>query len=372
MDLTKYRMIKQFEQVELFSAEEYERRLEGMITLMSANDLDRIYFAECSEEGYDRWLTGQELMRAIIVDSDGKLKLTDWSGKVNDIISALTGTKSGRLGIVNPRFMPAMVGDYLADQQISWKDVTIPTALFRAVKSDEEVAAAREAVRIQKNVFYSLPQIIRPGRNIDDVQQEISYLIAEQGGNDIIHAHLICNGPHDEPPDDFGGLHDHLITRNDRFFALIEANGPGYQHCAFGRHLCFGEPSASFSKAVKDAGKVHSYAVSMIKPGENLWEIAVKTANYAHSLGYQLKEQAGWNWMHGMGNYYYEQFALEDVTDRLPLENHIILHAHPLIYRTFPATDKKEEMFILNTYLITENGAEDLIGIPFNIVNLDD
>ena len=115
---------------------------------------------------------------------------------------------------------------------------------------------------------------------------------------------------------------------------------------------------------MENAIKVHNYAVSLMKPNSlSLAQIAVKTRKYANTLGLELRESVGWNWMHGMGAFFYGQYSLEDYTEDLPLQEGIMLHCHPLIYRTFPKLDPnvREGIHLVNTYRIGPGGAEDLV-----------
>ena len=76
--------------------------------------------------------------------------------------------------------------------------------------------------------------------------------------------------------------------------------------------------------------------------------------------------------MHGLGAFFYDQYSLEDYTDELPLQEGLMLHCHPLIYRYFPhlGPDVKEGIHLVNTYRIGPEGAEDLIGTPKDLVVL--
>jgi Xaa-Pro aminopeptidase len=283
-----------------------------------------------------------------------------------------TGAK--RIGMVLPNYMTAELDQALLDQMPDAErvDVSIPIAVARAVKSQEELAAIQESRSVQVKIYDALGQIIRPGRCMRDIEQEVHYLVRQQGGGNVVHAHLICDGPQNQP----SAMHkydDRIVQRGDRFFALMEANGAGGQHICFGRCLTLGEPTPELVKAYDAATKLHQYAVSLMKPGATLGRIAVQTRKYANTLGYEMREHLGWNWMHSLGGYYYEQYALEDYTEDVPIQAGILLHCHPVIYRPFPEIDPfvREEDFVLGAYQVTEQGAKDLIGVPFGIRVLD-
>jgi Xaa-Pro aminopeptidase len=138
----------------------------------------------------------------------------------------------------------------------------------------------------------------------------------------------------------------------------------------------YGEPTPFAMKAISDEIKAHKYAASLMRADgqTTLAQIAVKTRKYINSLGYHLYESVGWNWMHSMGSFMYEQLSLEDYTENVPLEEGIVLHCHPKMYSYY--TDERNrfirrEVFILNTYRITKGDPIDLIGVPFEPVILD-
>ena len=401
-------MVDRYEQVMLYTPAEFRRRIDGICSLMRGKNVDTLFFPECAEEAYDEWLLGKRMLEYMIVRADGTAVGVMWNEtgiadtlletpdprryvamghdsvavcdgirfvdrvsaeKLADLLAA--GTPA-RIGLVLPEQMPALLADAIARvlPRAELVDMTIPVALFRAVKSEEELYVIRQAVNIQKAVFEAMPQLMRPGRRVNDINDEMSYLLMQMGASGVVHASLICNGQQDVPSQGFGGDPDHVVTPGDRFFALMEAAGPGHHHAAFGRHFVIGDLDPAWEKCVADAVRVHQYAVDLMKPDSlTLAQIAVRTRKYSNRLGYTMRESVGWNWMHSMGGYYYEQYSLEDYTEDIPLEENILLHCHPVIYREFPG-GLREDLFILNTYLVTRDGAQDLVGIPMELKSL--
>lgn len=409
MDKRAYKMTSRYEQVELFSPGEYQRRISAVRKVMEEQGVDVALFLECAEEAYDQWLMGRRMLDCMVVPASGELTGILYSefdergldGTELDFsyyrmhkpaepvcdglrfCRPMTGVQLAklvasyrpqRIGLVLPDHMTAELSAGLEEvlPGVQRLDLSIPIATTRAVKSEEELAAIRESRNIQVQIYDALGQMIRPGRNMRSIEQEIHYLVRSLGGSNVVHAHLICDGPQDQP----SYLHkydDHVVEYGDRFFALMEANGPGGQHICFGRSISLGEPSADLVKTYDAATKLHQYAVSLMKPGATLGGIAVKTRKYANTLGYDMREHLGWNWMHSLGGYYYEQYSLEDYTEDVPLKEGVLLHCHPVIYRHFPAIDPYicEEDFVLNSYQVTAEGAKDLIHVPFGIRVLD-
>ncbi len=413
MDRSHWKMVNRYERVDVFSAKEYQRRIEGVRARMREQNVQALIFLESSEETFAQWMLGVRFLEYIIVPLEGEITGVLWN-ELNEtgcraaedtdysrylmqkevypvtegihfinreedqgIVRRIARLYPKRLGLVAPGRMTAVFFDALKEQlpNVETVDMTVQISLFRAVKSEEELAVIQESKDAQLRVFRKLPDLIREGRTAEDVTQEMRYMLASMGASGVLSCELVNHGPTDDVLSESYGIAKRKIERGDRLFAIMEANGPGQQHVAFGRHLFFGEPSALAKKSIEDEIAVHKYATSLMKAdGETtLAKIAVKTRKYANHLGYMLQEQVGWNWMHSLGAFLYEQYSVEDYTEDIPLREGIILHCHPKLYSFY--TDEqgriiRREVFILNTYRVTKEGPEDLIGIPFEPIIL--
>jgi len=370
-------MVDRFEQVELFSKAEYARRLSGIRQVMKEQETDVALFLECGEETYDHWLTGRSFLDLMIVPADGEAigvsmgelneQLCDCPDETDfgryilqkephlacdgfriighaservlaDIIAA---SSPRRIGLVLPVNMNAYLYDEIikAVPGVEFADISIPVAVFRAVKSEEELYAIRQGRNMQMKVMDALPQIFRIGRTVGDMQKEVSDLFIQLGSSGVRNGNIHYNGPMDEPLGvPFGPamevFKDHKLQYGDRYCALFEVPGPGHQCIAFERHYSIGEPSKGYLESVNNAIMMHEYAVSLMKPDSlSLAQIAVKTRKFANRHGLELYESLGWNWMHGLGAFFYDQYSLED-------------------------------------YLIGPDGAEDLVGTPKELIVL--
>lgn len=414
MDNYGRKMINRFEQVDVFSPQEYRRRIDGVRGLMKENGLDAAVFLECSEETYGQWMTGVRFMEYVIVPAEGEVIGVLWNelneascapaegvdyeryltqkpadmvceglrfiNRAEDeaIVKLIASLAPKRIGLVSPKRMTAAFADAISTllPRVETVDISIPVAVFRAVKSEEELAAIKQSRDVEVKVFQALPYLIQEGRTAREVTREMRYMLTSMGASGCLCCQLVNHGNSDNTLSESYGLTERKIRKGDRLFAILEANGPGQQHIAFGRHLMLGEPTPFMLKAVEDEIKAHKFAASLMRAdgATTLAQIAVKTRKYVNSLGYMLQEQVGWNWMHSMGSFMYEQYSLEDYTENVPLREGIILHCHPKLYSYY--TDEKNrfirrEVFILNTYRITKEEPEDLINVPFEPVILD-
>lgn len=406
-------MVNRYEQVELFSPAEYQRRIAGVRDIMKQRNVDLALFLECAEETYDHWLTGKRFLDYVLIPAEGMCHGILYSELDESTCPIVSGVDFGRyilqrekaespcagmefmnrlpdeklaemiaagnpqrIGLILPDHMNAGLYDAITAKlpKVEFVDITLDVALFKAVKSDEEVYAIKQSAYIQRKIFEALPQMIRVGRTTAEINKEISYYLSELGSSGCCHGGMQNKGNMDVPAVGMGGKSPNApLQYGDRMFVMFEANGPGHQHYAFGRHFVMGEPSPGYAKAVEVAIQTHSYAVGLMKPNSlTLAQIAVKTRKYCNRLGYTLMERVGWNWMHSMGAYYYEQFSLEDYSEDTPLRSNILLHCHPVTYRSYPEIDPniREDQMILNTYLITDEGAQDLVGVPLDLIVL--
>ncbi len=407
------KMVNRYERVEVFSPEEYRRRIEGIQDILKEKGLDMAVFLECSEETYSQWMLGVRFLEYIIVPAEGEVTGVLWNELDESGCDETEGTDYGRyfiqkpitpvcdgihfvnhvsdaavvlimasmhphrVGWIAPKRMTAAFADALEERlpHIKTTDISVDVAVFRAVKSPEELKAIQISRDIQARVFDALPLLIKEGRTADEITSQMRYMLAGEGASGVLSAALVNDGPTDDNLTEHSDLGARKIKHGDRLFAIFEACGAGQQHVAFGRHLVLREPDAAMLKAVSDEIAVHKFAASQMKADgvTTLAQIAARTADYAASLGYTLREEQGWNWMHSMGAFIYEQFSVEDYTENVPLAEGCILHCHPLLYsyHTEEGKTTRREVFILNTYRVTREGPEDLINIPFEPVILD-
>lgn len=405
-------MVNRYEQVELFSKAEYQRRMDGIRSVMRSQEVQVALFLECGEETYDHWLMGRRFLDLMIVPEGDEAVGVSYS-ELNEALCSepdtpdfsryifqkeptpvcdgvrylghptdsylaklIAANNPRRIGLVLPVNLNASLHDAIIKElpHVEFVDISIPVALFRSVKSQEELYAIRQSRNIQVKVMEALPQMMRLGRTLGDIRREVSNLFTELGATGVRNGNLHYAGKMDAPLEGpMGSFGDHKIAHGERYNALFEVNGPGHQHIAFERHFSIGEPTPAYEKSVNDAIKVHNYAVSLMKPASlSLAQIAVKTRKYANTQGLELVERLGWNWMHGMGAFFYDQYSLEDFTEDLPLQEGIMLHCHPLINRYYPnlGPNVRDSLHLVNSYLVGPDGAEDLVGIPKDLIVL--
>ena len=404
MNLNGYKMVDRFEQVDLFSADEYRRRMDCIKAIMDKKSLDTVIFVECASVAYDQWLMGKRFLEYMVIPKneaaigvlwqeidetgiDNQIGEVDfsrytmqkpctppWDGvrfinRVTDkkIAELIAGSTPTRIGLVSPESISAELWDSLKAKlpRAEFEDITMDVDMVKCVKSREEIAAIEASASVQRRIVEALPQILRVGKSMRDVDREVKAYLCSMGASGFLHGGVMSNGKQDEPAR-FTPTSDRKICYGDRFFALMEANGPGHQHVAFGRHITLGEPTKGFAEAIEKGVKLNKFAAAQLKPGATLSEVVKRTTEYAHSIGNELKVC---NWMHGLGGFFYERYSLEDPSQDIPLQENALVHCHPVTYRYFPELGPKvrEDYFVLNTYLITPEGGKDMSGIPLDL-----
>ena len=94
------------------------------------------------------------------------------------LAGVIAASRPKRIGLVLPVNMNASLYDEIirAVPGAEFVDISIPVAMFRSVKSDEEMYAVRQSRNIQMKVMEAIPQILRIGRNMSEIEWEVSHL----------------------------------------------------------------------------------------------------------------------------------------------------------------------------------------------------
>ena len=414
MERSQFKMVHRSDRIDVFSEKEYERRIGQLRALMREKGVEVLVFLETSEETYAQWLLGVRFLEYMIVPQTGDITGVLWNeireetctvmrdtdyeryviqkpkdpvcggirfvnrGSDAEIVKLIAEQKPQRVGFVASKRMTAAFYDAFTEKLpgVETTEMSVDVALLRAIKSEEELNAIQITRDAQVGVFRMLPDMIREGRTAEDITHEMRHMLLKEGASGVMSCQLVNHGPSDDTLSESYGVRNRKIRKGGRMFAIMEANAMGQQHVAFGRQIMFGEPTDFMLKANADEEKALKYASGLLKPDGKitLAQIAVKTRKYINGLGYELQEQVGWNWMHGLGSFFYEQYSLEDYTEDIPIREGIILHCHPKMYSYYQDEMSRwirREVFLLNTFYITKDGPQDLIRVPYEPVILN-
>ena len=396
MEFEHCTMVHRYEQVRVYTPKEFERRWALAREVAAKAGCGALLVCGPSAEGLDQYLADVRGLSAVILPLRGgavgilrgRLDRGDGSLQIREVthpdirvlkdypggtLADLLGPAGSRVAVAFPGAMSAILRDALDEVLPGTElvDVTLPLTVARAAKSEEDLRCIALANRVHEQAMLAMPQVIRVGRTFRDVSNDITELLCSLGsGNALIHAFLICVGPMDGPADmrAFFPAPGRVFEPGDRMQVLMETNGPGGHVTAIGRFFCLGEPTESWQKLVDMCIRAQDFAVSMLKPGERLTNIVRQTRRFIEGCGWETNDQC---FMHGMGYHMYEQYAINDMTEDVPLCDGAFLHAHPVIKRRYPGMDWVEPFHHLDAYLVGPEGGVCTNHVPRKLFVLD-
>ncbi len=384
-------MVRRWEQARTYSEAEFARRRALVRGLMAERGAEALLILMPASEAYDAWLLGEHNLDGVAVSADGAVlgltaqayppkarelfhgaffappQDTAFTDDPDALMRRLSGAK--RIGLINPGAMTHAVAQQLerVAPGATLVDMTLEVAIRKNVKSAEEKAAIAAAGRVHERVMLAMPQVLRQGRSVRDVSNDITAMMCQMGSGDaLIHAFLINYGPSDAPayPLRMNPWPGEIFRARDRAMVLLETNGPGGHCTAIGRFFCLGEPDPGFSEVIDMTIRTQRYATSLLKPGATLREVARQTQRFVEGNGWETA--ADQCFMHGLGANLYEQFAVGDISQDTPLLTDCFMHAHPVVKRHFPrlGPDALDHQFILDAFLVSEEGGVRTNNVP--------
>ncbi|MGC8537492.1 MAG: M24 family metallopeptidase [Candidatus Micrarchaeia archaeon] len=174
---------------------------------------------------------------------------------------------------------------------------------LRRIKNTEEIRYMKEAVRIVKSAFSSIPQYFRTGMTEKELSARFNYLMEEAGADAQSFKTIVCFGknsamPHHSPD---------LTKLNENSFILIDAGAKYNNYCSDMTRTFIYKPEKGSTKYkrmldIYDTVKEAQYlALESVKPGASGSSIHKIAQNYIdnakggmykgrfiHSLGHSI------------------------------------------------------------------------------------
>lgn len=407
-------MRDRYEQIELYSKEEYRRRAVVVRDEMKKKKVDVLIILDCAHESHDHWLTGKELLDYVIVPIKGEIVgvLADeidenkyeetasnldfdryvhqrsfityadgirFVNRANDsILAELIKAMGGKnIGLIKPRYLTCSLDQALKQviPDVQYVDMTKEIDIRKTVKSKEELDCIRISAEAQGQMMDALKHMLRPGRRYQGVRKEVRDQIVSLGGSGVMLCVLLYLGNQNEICSKFDASKDDFILKEgDTFFSLMEGASYGGHCVAMGRNFIIGKATEEYKASVEFNGQLNLYAASMMKPGTTLRQIVTEVKNYV------MKHSGAYHrccWMHGLSTAnFMEQYSVQDISFDWPLEEGAVLHCHPYTKRHMPwlGAGSYEDMRLLNTYVVTEKGGKSLVDLekhPFGLVEIE-
>jgi Xaa-Pro dipeptidase len=218
---------------------------------------------------------------------------------------------------------------------------------IRAVKSSEEIEKIKATTEIADDCYKMLLGILHSGSDELEFMAEVNKLLTLKGVEDT----LILTSKGRSFPCFIAPPGPYIFKDGDHYVFSIEISGPGGYWSQIVRPICLGAPSPVYEQLFKTGKQAIEAGVSGLLPGRQIGEIARIISSEAKNAGFKTGVWSG----HGMGMDLGDGIGIfEDST--LELKDGMIITIHPHIM----TRDGKEGLLLGDTYLVRENGAQNL------------
>lgn len=224
---------------------------------------------------------------------------------------------------------------------------------MRSVKTQEEIALIREAVRIADGAYEHLKQFIRPGMTEKEVAWELEVWMRTHGGEDIAFDNIVASGPNGAMPHAVPS--DRAIQRGEPIVVDMGARVRGY-HSDLTRTFCLAEGDDTFHSIYDIVLQAQEAAEKGLQPGMQASDGDALARDVIAAAG--RGEQFGHSLGHGVGLAVHELPRLAATSEDV-LEPGQVVTVEPGIYIPGWGGVRIEDMV-----LVTESGAEVLTQAP--------
>lgn len=272
------------------------------------------------------------------------------------VVVGLRPYLAGRIGLVGAQSMPTSVIDAVRTALRRGGMVVSASDLvdrIKAVRSAEEVAAARRTAALQDEGVNAIIARIAPGMREREVMAEAE-LVNRRGGSEQ-GAYLCSSGPLGtaaplRPPH----LQERELQEGDAFHFLIETSGPGGLYAEIGRTVVLGTPSVDMQEEFEFVKQARQFTLDRLRPGADaagIWsefnafmrdnKRPEETRIHCHGQGYDLLER-----------------PLVRFDETMKIEPDMILACHPTYVH------RSSYNWICDSYLTTQAAPERLHRTP--------
>jgi Xaa-Pro aminopeptidase len=394
-------MIRRHDRINAITKEERARRLGLLEEIIRTASVGALMVFECPKYGTGFWITSHEHQECtIVLDSGRVIEVYDtgcaWAPEVlvdePDVLGVCEQTDvfdaglvadaaeraGGRIGVVNGEGMS--IG-YLrrlreAIPNLELVDLSDDVEFAKSPKSPFEQELSLLSADMHQRVFSAVPAMMRAGRTVKDLTDEIRYLALQLGssGEDMcLMAHVLDKDgvPCHEGDTAFPG---ERIGNEGMVSLLLETNGPGGYYQVIGRYFAFEEPSDSFKARYETAVSANRLVGELMKPGVSLREVADTVNQFIRDAGYYTDDCC---YLHSLGYFLYEYPSIADytfvkneqVSEDTPLVEGMLSLAHPHVGYEEPKFTPRDDMVrCVDTYRVTASGSTRCNSLSQDIV----
>ncbi len=374
-----------------FSRSEYDRRLEGLRSIMAGNDLDAVLitsmhgvayysgFLYCAFGRPYACVVTQDRSVTISANIDGaqpwrrsadeNIVYTDWRRDnywraIHDLIGS-----GKRVGIEGDHLTLAQNTKLAEFLNADTVDVAALTMAQRMVKSDEEIALIREGARIADIGGTAIKEAIKVGTREIDVAM---------AGRDAMELEIARSHPDSEVRDTWvwfqsgintDGAHNPVTTRKLEYGDILSLNTfpmiSGY-YTALERTLFVGEPDAASLKIWEANVGAHELGLSLIKEGATCAGICAEINAFFEERDLLQFRSFGYGHSFGVLSHYYGREAGLELREDIDTEltKGMVVSMEPML--TLPeniagAGGYREHDIVV----LEEAGSENITGFPY-------
>lgn len=265
-----------------------------------------------------------------------------------------------RVGIYGMDFILA-VRDYLELAKSSFELVPFDRQfdMARAVKSDEELAEVRDAMKIIVDGFWDLVAAYQPGKTEAEIMAPaVQRFFARGAGPRMMN--IMLSGTHGEAEASFRVPGHRVVAADDLLLYSLEITGAGGYWVEFSRPLISGQVSPR-TQAMAD---VYPHALEearkLMRAGELASNVHRAVAQSFAKHGFALGHLSG----HSIGATMLEYPAIGAKSD-VQLEENMIFSLHPQVVDI----EGKVCLYTQDTYRIGKTEGECLADVPWKFYN---
>ncbi len=218
----------------------------------------------------------------------------------------------------------------------------------RAIKSEAELESVRESVRINEDGFEAFLGAYEPGRTAAEVMAPAEELFIERGCGRLT-MNMVLIGPEFAIAKAGTELGDFVLPS-------LEVAGPGMHWVEVSRAI--GKADAETMRMFEAYEAYHAAAQTAMRPGATAHDVHRAVSKGFTERGYHLGHVTG----HSIGMTMIEHPKIgEGVETELAANMVFSMHPHAI------AADGKACLYMQDTWLVTESGAEPLSRLPLRI-----
>ncbi len=227
---------------------------------------------------------------------------------------------------------------------------------LRAIKSSEEVAKIRQAVKIAAASFQSTLPKFKSGRREKAIATMIDLQIIRRGGQKSAFPTIVASGPRAALP--HGVASDKLLEKGEMVVIDFGACWDGY-HSDETKTVILGSPTRRLRKIYEVVLRAQEKAIAMVRPGVSLKKIDQAAREIISRAGYE--KFFGHGTGHGLGLAVHEEPRLSPRATGV-VEEGMVFTVEPGIYIPNWGGVRLEDII-----LVTARGGEKLTFLPKEI-----